>query len=156
MAATLLRSFALQAEEGFVPSPFAKQILVPNRSVAQTRSKKCKNLVGILRPVEDRWRVLKQLRRELHSIAATLQRRVRRCRAQPRTKARWQELAVAGQELLDSSDCTQQLLLCELGRLASIVLVMSKMYARDVGVGDGGSDAESSDAHSDACETSTA
>ena len=48
------------------------------------------------------------------------------------------ELLDAGYELLHSTDCVQQSLLCELGKISNIVLSMSKAYkGGDPGLGDG-------------------
>ena len=65
---------------------------------------------------------------------------MQRCLRTPVAKGRGQLLIRAATELLRATDCEQQFLLCELGKISVVVLTLSQNYARDGGMGDGESD----------------
>ena len=82
---------------------------------------------------------LRRLRAELRGILRKLVR-MQRCLRTPVAKGRGQLLIRAATELLRATDCEQQFLLCELGKISVVVLTLSQNYARDGGMGDGESD----------------
>ena len=98
-------------------------------------------------------KVLRKLRDELRSILGKLRRCARRRGLSATAKAWWNLLVESAEDLLNSTDCGQQFLLCELGKISNIVLMMSKAYKRDnpeaIGDGDDETDSESASVSSD-------
>ena len=92
---------------------------------------------------------LRRLRTELRGILRTLITKQKSLRSR-----RGRLLVRATKELLHATDCEQQFLLSELGKISEVVFNLSQNYARSAGMGDGDSDAEIGDSDTDGSDES--
>ena len=98
-------------------------------------------------------RAFRRLRKELRGIIRQLRKKLKKDQSAIK-RGRVVMLVEAAEQLLNATDCEQQFLLCELGKVSAIVLNESSSYRRDAGMGDGDSDDDIGNTDTESSENS--